>query len=96
MMKQKKLLTEAILPESIKPNLLSASDIDKEIIIVDGGDDGNPPIHSPEGLFWCLLSVREGIHLHVQDETDPFRSLTCSHVDSVLLFLLLSCLNDNH
>jgi len=80
-MKQKKLLTEVILPQSFKHTLLSASDIDKEIIVVDGGDDGNPPICPPEGLTWRLLSVREGIHIHVQDKLDPFRGLTFSRVD---------------
>ncbi len=37
----KKLLTEVILPHSIKQNLLSASDIEKKIVVVDGRDDGN-------------------------------------------------------
>jgi hypothetical protein len=89
MLKQKKLLTEVILPESIKHTLLSASDIDKEIIVVDGGDDGNPPICRPEGLIWRLLSVREGIYIHVQDKPDPFRGLTCSCVNGVLPFAWL-------
>ena len=35
-MKQKKILTEVALPQSFKHTLLSASDIDKEIIVVDG------------------------------------------------------------
>jgi hypothetical protein len=88
-LKQKKLLTEVILPHSIKQNLLSASDIEKEIVIVDGGDDGNPPIRPPEGVNWCSLSIREGIHLHVQDETDPFRGLTFRRVDGALPFAWL-------
>jgi len=40
--KQQNLLTEVIVPTAIKQNLLSESDIEKEIIVVDGGDDGNP------------------------------------------------------
>jgi hypothetical protein len=63
---------------------LSASDIDKEIIVVDGGDDGNPPIRPPEGLTWRLLSVKEGIHIPIQDEPDPLCGLTFSRVDGVL------------
>ena len=35
---------------SYQQNLLSESDIDNEIIIVDGGDDGNPSIRPPDGL----------------------------------------------
>ncbi len=66
-LKQKKLLTEVILPHSIKQNLLSASDIEKEIVNVAGGDDGNPPIRPPERVNRRSLSIREGIHLHVQD-----------------------------
>jgi hypothetical protein len=88
-LKQKKLLTEVILPHSIKQNLLSASDLEKEIVVVDGGDDGNPPICPPKGVNWCSLSVREGIHLHVQDKTDPFCGLTFSRVDGALPFAWL-------
>ncbi len=83
------MLTEVILPHSIKQKLLSASDIEKEIVVVDGGDDGNPPIRPPERVNWHSLSVREGIHLHVQDETDPFRGLTFSRVDGALPFARL-------
>jgi hypothetical protein len=68
---------------------LSASDIDKEIVIVDGGDDGNLPIRPPEGVNLRSLSVREGIHLHVQDKTDPFCGLTFSRVDGALPFARL-------
>jgi len=37
--KQQNLLTEVIVPPAIKQNLLSESDIDNEIVIVDGGDN---------------------------------------------------------
>jgi len=42
--KQQNLLTEVIVPPAIKQNLLSESDIDNEIVVVDGGDNGNPSI----------------------------------------------------
>ncbi len=48
--KQQNLLTKVIVPTAIKQNLLSESDIEKEIIVVDGGDDGNPSICPPDGL----------------------------------------------
>jgi hypothetical protein len=84
--KQKKILTEVIFPHSIQQNLLSASVIDQEIVVVDGGDDGNPTICPPEGVNWRVLSVRDAIHLHVQDEHDPLRGLTFRRVDGVLPF----------
>ncbi len=89
MLNQKKLLTEVILPKSIKHTLLLASDIDMENIVVYGGDDGNPLICPQEGLIWRLLSVREGIHIHIQDKPDPFCGLMCSCVEGVLPFARL-------
>jgi hypothetical protein len=89
MRKQNKLLTEVILPQSFQHTLLSDSDVEKEVIVVDGGVDGNPPIRPPDGVTWRLLSVREGIQIHVQDELDPLRGLTFSRVDGVLPFARL-------
>ncbi len=48
--KQQNLLTEVIVLPAIKHNLLSKSDFDNEIVVVDGGDDGNPSIRPPDGL----------------------------------------------
>ena len=69
--KQLKLLTKVIVPTTIKQNLLSESDIENKVVVVDGGDDGNPPIRPPDGVNWRCLSVIGGNHLHVQDETNP-------------------------
>jgi len=44
------LLMEVIVPPAIKQNLLSELDIDNEIGVVDGGEDGNPSIRPPDGL----------------------------------------------
>ncbi len=66
-----------------------ASVIDQEIVVFDGGDDGNPTICPPEGVNWRVLSVRDAIHLHVQDEHDPSRGLTFRRVDGVLPFARL-------
>jgi len=87
--KQQNLLTEVIVPPAIKQNLLSELDIDNEIIVVDGGDDGNPSIRPPDGLKWRCLSVLGGNHLYVADETDPCRGLTFARVDSALPFIRL-------
>jgi hypothetical protein len=54
--KQQNLLMEVIVPIAIKQNLVSESDIENEIIVVDGGDDGNPSISPPDGLKWRCLS----------------------------------------
>jgi hypothetical protein len=87
--KQQKLLTEIIVPQYIQQNLLSAPDIAHEIVVVDGGDDGNPAIRPPDGVNWHCLSVIGGNHLHIQDETDPNRGLTFSRVDNALPFIRL-------
>ena len=87
--KQQKLLTEIIVPQYIQQNLLSASDIAHEIVVVDGGDDGNPAIRPPDGVNWHCLSVIGGNHLHIQDETDPNRGLTFCRVDNALPFIRL-------
>ncbi len=86
-LKQKKLLTEVILPESIQHNLLSTSEIEMEIIIVDGGGDGNPPIQPPEGVHWRCILVRARKYLHVHDKTDPLHGLTFTRVDNALAFI---------
>jgi len=85
--KQQNLLTEVIVLTAIKQNLLSESDIEKEIVIVDGGDNGNPSIPPPDSLKWHCLSVLGGNHLYVADETEPCRGLTFARVDSVFLFI---------
>ncbi len=46
--KQQNLLTEVIVP---KQNLLSELDIDNEIVVVDGGDDGNPSIRPTDAHY---------------------------------------------
>jgi len=84
---QQNLLTEVIVPPAIKQNLLSESVIDNEIIVADGGYDGNPSIRPPDGLKWRCLSVLGGNHLYVADETDPCHGLTFAHVDSALPFI---------
>ena len=86
-MKQKKMLTEVIVSESIKPNILSSLNIVNDIVVIDGGDIGNPPICPPDGISWHCLLVSGGKHLHVQDELDPTHGLTFCHLDCALPFI---------
>jgi len=85
--KQHRLLTEAIVPESISPNLLTDYDIYNYIVVVDGGDLGNPSIRPPDGVTWRPISVMKGEHIYVQDKGDPLRGLTFTHVDGVRPFI---------
>ncbi len=87
LLKHKHLLTEVIVPECIQQNILTKSQINNEIVVVDGGDDGNPPIVSPDGVIWHSLSVRVGNHLHVQDEFNPSCGFTFPRVDGALPFI---------
>ena len=79
-------MTKVIIPLSIQQNLLA-----KKIVVVDGGDDGNPPVVPPDGGIWHCLSVLDGTHLHIQDESNPFCLLTFSRVDGALPFIRMPC-----
>ena len=87
LLKQKQLLTEVIVLECIQQNILTKSQINNEIVVVDGGDNGNPPIVSPDGVIWRSLSIWVGNHLHVQDESNPSCGLTFPRVDGALPFI---------
>ena len=71
----------------IQQNLLSTSNIDNDIVVVDGGDDGNPPTCPSDGVNWSCLAVRGGKHLHIQDKTDLSRGLMFTRVHGALPFI---------
>ncbi len=90
LLKKKQLLTEVIVPECIQQNILTKSQINNEIVVVDGGDDGNPPIVPPDGVIWHSLSVPVRI-------TYTFRMNPILHVDLnfpelMVPYLLFKCL----
>jgi len=87
--KQHRLLTEVIVPESITPNLLTDYDIYNYIVVVDGGDLGNPSIRPPDGVTWRPISVMKGEHIYVQDKVNPLCGLTFTRVDGVHPFIRL-------
>ena len=51
-------------------NLLSTQEIDDEVAIFDGGNKDNPPLHPPDGLIWRCISINDGRHIYVDDETN--------------------------
>ncbi len=85
------MLTEVIVLDSIKQNVLSSLDVVNNIVVVDGGYIGNPPMRPPDGIIWRCLSVSGGKELHIQDELDPSRGLTFRHL--VVPYLSFECLN---
>ncbi len=68
-------------------NLQSTLDIGNDIVDVDGGDDGNPPILPPNGVTLHCISVMEGKHLHSHDKIYPYCELIFTHVDEALPFI---------
>jgi hypothetical protein len=85
--KQQQILSEVIVPPSIYQNLLSASVIEKDIVVVDGGNSGNPPVLPPDGINWHCVSVLDSSHLYVLDESNPLHGLTFPRVSGVLPFI---------
>jgi hypothetical protein len=67
-------------------NLLSTQDIDDEVVVFDGGNKDNPPLRPPDGLIWRCISINDGRHIYVDDETDPGRGLTFARVNNALPF----------
>jgi len=78
--KQQNLLTEVIVPTAIKQNLLSESDIEKEIVVVDGGDNGNPSIRPPNGLTWLCLDtvVVTSLNRKCKNGTERYAVAVCT------------------
>ncbi len=62
-------------------------DVVNNIVVIDGGEIGNPPIRPPDGIILRCFSVSGGKELHVQDELDPSRRLTFRRLDGALLFI---------
>ena len=87
--KQHRLLTEVIVPDSVTSNLLTDDDICNDIVVVDGGDLGNPSIRPPDGVTWRPISVMKGEQIYTQDEVNPLRGLSFKPVDGVRPFIRL-------
>ncbi len=87
--KQQSPLTEATVPQSIQTKLLSTHEINKEIIVFDGGKIENPPIRPPDDVIWRCIPIREGNYVHICNEVDPHCGLTFQRVENVPPFIRL-------
>ncbi len=83
------MLTEVIVPDSVTSNLLTDDDIFYDIVVVDGGDLGNPSIRPPDGVTWRPISVMKGEHIYTRDDVNPLRGLSFKPVDGVRPFIRL-------
>jgi hypothetical protein len=86
--KQQTLLSKVIVPYN-QIKLLSIDKIDSQVVVFDGGNDNNPPIRPPDGVMWHRISIRDGRHIYVDDETNPDRGLTFARIDNSLPFTRL-------
>jgi hypothetical protein len=88
---QQQLLQEVIVPMDLSINLLSTQEIDDEVVAFDGGNKDNPPLRPPDGLIWQCISINDGRHIYVDDETDPDRGLTFARANNALSFIQFPC-----
>jgi hypothetical protein len=58
--KQCSLLTEATVTQSILTILISSPEIDKEIVVFNGGAIDNPPSRPPDGVVWQRIPDSDG------------------------------------
>ncbi len=86
--KQQTLLCKVIVPND-QIELLSIDKIDSQVVVFDGGNDNNPSICPPYGVMWHRISIRDGRHIYVDDETNPDRGLTFACIDNLLPFTRL-------
>ncbi len=84
------LLRKVIVPYN-QIKLLSIDEIDSQVVVFDGGNDNNPPICPPDGVMWHRISIRDGRHIYVDDETKPDHGLTFARIDNLLPFTRLPC-----
>jgi hypothetical protein len=60
--------------------------IDKDIIVFDGGNIHTPHVHSPEGMKWHSIKVQD---LYVDNKVNGDMGLTFPHIDGEFLFIFL-------
>ncbi len=84
---------EVIASESIKQNVLLSLDIVYDIVVVDSGNIGNPPIRPLDGIIWHCLSGSGRKEHHIQYELDPSHGLTFTRTDGALPFIQMPSTN---
>jgi len=82
--KQQRLLVEISQPDS--RILFSTEDIDKEVVVFDGGNSSCPMILPPKGVRWRRHHVSD---LHIEDDIRGVIGLTFRRVDGCLPFIRL-------
>jgi len=87
--KNKRMKQEAMLREMIVPTTqykFSRTEIDNEIIVIDGGTHPCPPICPPKGIKWRSISIQD---LHIEDETNGSVGLSYPKMNGISPFICL-------
>ncbi len=82
--KQQQILWEVVVP--ISQVKLSMNNIDKDIIVFDGGYINTPPIRPPDGMNCCSIQVHD---LYIVDEVNGDMGLTFPRINGALPFICL-------
>ena len=89
--KNKRMKQEAMLREMIVPTTqykFSRTEIDNDIIVIDGGTHPGPPILPPKGIKWRSISIQD---LHIEDETNGTIGLSYPKMNGISPFIRLPC-----
>jgi hypothetical protein len=62
------------------------NNIDKDIIVFDGGYINTPPIRPPDGMNCCSIQVHD---LYIVDEVNGDMGLTFPRINGALPFICL-------
>ena len=84
--KQQRLLREIVPSLDILNPTVSIEDIDKEILVFDGGNSDCPAITPPKGVQWRRLHVSD---LYIQDDLRGDIGLTFRRMNGCLPFIRL-------
>ncbi len=87
--KQNQLLSEVVVPAHIQKNLLANHDVEKDILVFDGGYSNNPPFKPPDGVNWQLISISEEKYIVALDHNDPNCGLPYACFDDTRPFICM-------
>ena len=79
------------VPDYILKNIITEQEIKDQVIVFDGGVEGNPPIKRPNNVDnWRQIWISEGMHLHIAKSEDPDKGLVHQAPNGDTYFKLLS------